>query len=226
MAPWLTIVVDKYIELGYSGTKSASFITQGMDWIQSAVGRVLDGVNALQAGFYGIRTAIDKVVSLTATGFDAMFSVVDATLSAMQALGGGMNATIDAAIAKSRNAIQGFRSGVQVFREEIEKAADDDWAKAKEKFNAIGKGGITVRKLVDDVEKAANERAKLAADKTKNFLNPGELNRKHEELKFAGAEAAGARAPITRRSHPRVCNSQHKSSSPTSGSPPTTPARP
>ena len=63
LSPYLTLIVDKYYQFSYAGTKSASFISQSMEWVTSAVGLVVDTVLTLKTAWDGVRLVFDGLVA-------------------------------------------------------------------------------------------------------------------------------------------------------------------
>ena len=77
LAPFLTKVIDMYTEWGYSGTKSESWISQGMEWVTTGLGWAVDGVTALQTAFHAVNAVVAEMVSYFLAGIDEMLSGVD-----------------------------------------------------------------------------------------------------------------------------------------------------
>jgi hypothetical protein len=63
LSPFITELIDRYIEWGYQGTKSASFIAQGTEWVVAGLGRVLDIVNVVQGGFNLAASAASQYIA-------------------------------------------------------------------------------------------------------------------------------------------------------------------
>ncbi len=193
LAPYLTFVIEKYTEWGYAGTKSADKIAQGMNLVKTTVEYVAEGVNVLSVAFYAYRTAADMTISAVAAGFGLLLEGIQAVIQGTQALAGGMNATLDAALQATSDKIASFGAGVKAFREEMEKAAKVDFKNAADAFNNIGKPGKQVRNLLDEFEAGAKARAQKAANNNAKFIEPGELRHNIEPTKFAATMERGSK---------------------------------
>ncbi len=196
VAPFLTLVIEKYTEWAYQGTKSADFLARGIDIIVGSLGVAIDAVNVLSTAFYGIRSVVDKVVESSAASFAFLLDGVIAVVKSIADATKGWSVGLDAALSDIQTRITGFNDGVKSFRDNMEAAAKVDFSKAGASFNLIGKGGAQVRKLVDEIESEADKRGKIAADKKAAFINPGDLNPKQIAIGFAsaGAEAGSKEA--------------------------------
>jgi hypothetical protein len=175
ISPYIVKVIDLYMEWGYSGAKSASFVSQGVDWVTTGLGYAVDGVNVLKGAFYGLRSAITEIFSFFAAGFDKMVE----------------------GITWLSNKIPGVaieNTGLyKTLSEELHRLAKEDFAAAGDAFNAIGKGGQTARRLVDDIQGGANKRATDEAAKNKSFNAAGAMHTKEDEPRFAGAADLGSK---------------------------------
>ena len=54
LSPYIKTLTDQYLEWGYSGAKSASFVTQGMEWVVKGTGLAVDAFHGLSTVFYAI----------------------------------------------------------------------------------------------------------------------------------------------------------------------------
>ena len=175
LSPYITLVIDKYMEWGYSGTKSASFITQGMEWVVSGIGLVIDTVNVLKAGFWGLLAAGDLVASGMVTSFQLVGMTID---------------RISVALGQSSLGLGDF---FQSFNAQIQKNMADHINLSKEAIEKVGQGKKVIRDLVDDVQGAAQARAEKAAKKGAGFIAPGAIGAKPDEQKFASAIEMGSK---------------------------------
>lgn len=175
LSPYIVKVIDLYMEWGYSGTKSASFLSQGIDWITTGLGFAVDAVNVLKGAFYGLRSAITEIFSYFAAGFDKM---VDGIVWLANKIPGV--AIESTGLYKSLS-------------EDLHRLAKDDFIAAGDAFNSIGKGAHTVRQLVDEIQGGATKRATDEAAKNKSFNAAGAIHGKEDEPKFAGAVELGSK---------------------------------
>ena len=195
LAPYLTLIIEKYTEWGYAGQKSATWIAKGMAIVEQVMGVVVDSVNVLAGAFYSLRTVVDAVIAGITEGFVLLLDGVKIVLEGMQKIdemfgnGGMWGAAIGGAIKD----LDGFTDGVKTFRDEMEKAAGVDLGKAMKAFGDVGAGHKMIKDLVDKFEAEANGRAEKAAKKGANFIAPGELNAKIEPVKFASAVESGSK---------------------------------
>jgi hypothetical protein len=193
IAPYIELVIEKYTDWAYQGTKSADFISRGMGIVQQAIGYVLDAVNILGAGFYGFRSIVDTVIAANAAGFELLLSGIQMVLQGVASIAGTVSASAAAAIEGISSKIDTFKGGVTAFKEEMDKASQVDFRKSVAAFNDIGKGGATVKKIMDDIQKDATDRAKIAAKKGADFINPGDITPKHQDIKLASAAESGTK---------------------------------
>jgi hypothetical protein len=175
VAPIITELIEKYLEWGYSGTKSADFVAQGMDWVVKGLGLAVDGVNFLKAAFYGVQAVITTMFEGFATGIDSMLK----------------------GIAELVERFTGFKMEVTDFFKDwaagLDKAAAAQIDVAAKAWNQIGKGGQQVRKLVNEIDEAAFKRAQLAAGKAGAFVAPGAMKIAPEKPAFAAAAELGSK---------------------------------
>jgi hypothetical protein len=162
LSPVIVELIDRYVEWGYSGTKSASFVSQGMDWVVSGVGKAVDASYVFVSVFHAIEAAIGKMVG---TFLGAMETMVSAAAWVERKLGTkhGMFGMME-----------GFSGGLSKGFKDF---GADEWAKAQEAWAKVGAGQQTVRKLVDDVKMGATERAAAAVGKAEQFNAAGALSK-------------------------------------------------
>ncbi len=168
LAPFITELIERYLEWGYSGAKSASFVAQGLDWVVKGIGLAVDGVNLLKVAFYGVQSIISEMFSVFATGIDKMLS------------------GIEWLVEKVSGVKVEFGDFFKNWSADLEKLSKTQAEAGIAAFGQIGKGGENVRKLVDDITGKANEKAKIAAGKTADFAKPGDINANKVQPAFAG----------------------------------------
>lgn len=176
LSPFIVELIDRYVEWGYQGTKSASFVTQGLDWVTTGLGYAIDGVNLLKAAFYGVQSIIAGLFSYFVSGIEKMIRAISDLLEAVGLAG---------------PAIGDF---FHDWSDDLERLAAQQVKAGKEAFEKVGKGHQTARNLVDDIQQGASSRAAAEVAKNQAFIAPGALHsEKNEPPKFAGAVELGSK---------------------------------
>ena len=174
LSPFITELATQYEEWGYSGQKSASFITQGVDWITKGLGFAVDGVNVLTSAFHGVNAVVAEMVSYFLSGIEKMLGAIDwmaKKFGKESALGGSMKELIDA----------------------WDVVGGKEYESMTRAWANVGKGHETVRNYVDDIQSRATERASTADKKASGFTTPGMISSAPETPKFAGAAELGSK---------------------------------
>jgi hypothetical protein len=175
LSPFITELIDRYIEWGYQGTKSASFVSQGMDWVVTGFGYAVDAANVFKAIFHAINMAIAEMVSYFLAGIEHMLEGID---------------WVAKKLGKDSDLASSMRGWSQGFEDTAVKELDA----AQSAWEAIGKGHQTVRTLVDDIQKGAQNRAATEVAKSNVFNAPGALSTsKEEKTTFGGAFELGSK---------------------------------
>jgi hypothetical protein len=175
LAPFVTEVSDQFTTWMMSGTKSTSFIAQGVDWVVSALGGVADVVQVVMTGFYSLRSVFDTFVSLAIEGVDTLIK--------------GFGWLYEKLTGTKLELTDFFGDWSKL----MEKAAGDDLNKA---MATMGDKWAhqTVRTFVDDLQVAAGNRATFNAQKAQGFAAAGAIEHpKVIETKFAGATELGSK---------------------------------
>jgi hypothetical protein len=195
LSPFISELVNRYIDWGYKGTKSASFITQGMDWVTSAIGRTIDGVHFLEGVFYSLQSAVSKILSKIAGGIDQVVAALDSILNstASKLLAPELNFVWSLQSANVKKAVAENAEFFRDWSKDLDRVSKEEAESAAKHFAQVGQGTGTARKLIQDVENAAQERAKAQSDKSDLFNAPGGVHTKLEAPKFAGAAELGSK---------------------------------
>ncbi len=206
LAPYITYVTEKYLDFGYAGTKSATFIARGLDLVQTGMGYVLDVINVGRAAWYGLQSAVTGMFEAQAKGIQMVLQgwnwIIDklATAAEWMAKFTGQSAEAAKAIGdavRGGPVGRGSKAAEEFFAnwtEELDRVRKEQIGKATEAFNNVGGGKATITNLMDEFVGKANERAKGAADKSKAFVAPGALaHEKVEAQKFGGALDLGSK---------------------------------
>ncbi len=193
LAPFLTVVIEKYTEWAYESGKTTSFIANGMSIVVASIGYAMDAVNIFSTAFFGIRSVVGFVVASVATGFEGILEVVSTAISALSEVAGLLSDGAKSLFQKAAVQIDGFADKVKDFRGEMVKASNTDFDKAAKSFEQIGKGGDNVRKLVEQIELEANKKAQITANNKAGFITPGAVNAKIPDIAFAGAVESGTK---------------------------------
>lgn len=175
ISPYIVKVIDLYMEWGYSGAKSASFVSQGVDWVTTGLGYAVDAVNLFKTAFYGVQSVITEVFSYFADGIDKMVHGI---------------AYLVEKVTGSKLEIGSF---FKDWSEDLHRLAGEQFDAAGKAFNSIGKGHQTVRQLVDEIQGGATKRATDEAAKNESFNMAGELHKKEDEPKFGAAAEFGSK---------------------------------
>jgi hypothetical protein len=174
LSPFIVELTDRYIEWGYQGTKSASFVAQGMDWISAASGRALDGFHGFKTVFHLIEMAIGEMVSYFLAGIEHMLEGIDW-------------------VAKKLGKDSDLASTMRGWSQGFEDAAIQHLDAAESAWEKVGKGHEIVRKLVNDVQRGANVRASVQVQQQGSLIG-GALSKEHQEkVGFGGAFELGSK---------------------------------
>jgi hypothetical protein len=177
VAPIMTELIDRYLEWGYAGTKSNSFVSRSMEWVVKGVGFAIDAVNVLKTAFHSVESTMAQMVSYLLSGVEA---IVKGFAYLFEKITGSKlelsNTLADLATAFQKVAVA-----------ELD-AADAAWKN-------VGAGQAVAHNLVDDIQKGAFDRAKGAAEKAKDFSAPGAFHSEKEagDKKFGGALELGSK---------------------------------
>jgi hypothetical protein len=178
LAPFITELTDRYVEWGYQGSKSASFISQGMDWVVTGIGLSTDAVNGFLAAWYALSAGSTKVVA-------GMLDQISHLGSAWDWFVGKGNG--------QQHQLMGADS-LKAFADSMKATGAEQAEAASKHFAEIGAGVGNTRKLVDDIVRGANARAEMKVNESTLFNAPGALSRKPEEkTTFSGALDLGSK---------------------------------
>ncbi len=181
IAPYLTLVIDKYMEWAYSGERSANFIGKAMEWVATGIGLVIDAIEIGKTVFY----------SLGVIGGAAIMGL----LMPLHAVDIAIGSIMEALTGKSSQSYFGM------FWEELAKQVDDSAKKLEESVGRVGKGGETIRNMMADFRGKADARAKIKAEEANKFIEPGDIDpnaagaKKHhnKDKMFGGAFEFGSK---------------------------------
>jgi hypothetical protein len=205
LAPYITYVTEKYLEFGYGGAKSSTFIARGLDMIQGGLGYVLDVINELKAAWYAAQSAATLFVEANVKVIEHLLNqwnwVIDkmATVAQWMAKIAGKSAEAQKAVGDSiRNSgfAQGGKGAEDFFKtygEDLDRLRKEQWKNATDAFDKVGSGKATITNLMDEFNAAANRRAEAAAGKGNAFVHPGRIAAKVEPTKFAAATDFGSK---------------------------------
>jgi hypothetical protein len=175
LAPFITELTNRYIEWGYQGTKSADFVSQGMDWVVKGFGLAVDAANVFKSIFHAINMAVAEMVSYFLAGIEHMLEGIDW-------------------VAKKLGKDSDLASSMKGWSQGFEDVAVQELDAAKAAWDQIGKGHETVRNLVDNIKRGADARAGEMVTKENAFNAPGVLSKKAEEkTTFGGALELGSK---------------------------------
>jgi hypothetical protein len=194
LAPYLTLIIEKYTEWAYASDKSTSFIATGMNTVVNVIGVVVDSINVLGTAFYGLRGVITMAIAGIMDLLQGFVATLQQTMYTVATAVGYLSTSARDSIDNAAKSLDGFRTIIQLSSEEMDKAARTDFSKAADSFKSIGSGAERIKTLMNDINTAANERAQIAAKKGAEFIHPGELHDKHEPLKFGAATELGTKA--------------------------------
>jgi hypothetical protein len=187
LSPYLTAAIESLLSWGASGTTAGQLIKQGMDWAATAIGIVVDAVHVLEAGFYTIKAVAGIIAQAIVFDFKFILEGVNSVISAGAKLASYFNSDLANALTSVEAAIDKFADGVGEYQKEIAENTKKDWAAAADAIGKVGKGRETVKGVMDAIESSATDRAKKAAEKANQFVEPGALVMKHQEVKFSAA---------------------------------------
>ncbi len=182
MAPYITAAADQFMKFQNTGTGMGSAITQAIDWISIAIGKMGDAWQDM------------KLVFLS-----AQISITEGLISMIKNFPGFAEG-----MTKVTNALAGTQNSVEDFK----RTWLEDLGRMKEaQEKTFGKEGAktpfseTVRKIKDDIEKAAGERAKFNVDKSNAASGgpAGELTPRLATTSFASASESGTAAAYSAR---------------------------
>jgi hypothetical protein len=175
LAPFVTAIADQFTAWMMSGTKTTSYLAQGVDWVTSAIGGLADVGQVAMTAFYGLRSVFDDVFGLALQGIDKL----------IQGFG-----WLFEKITGTKLELTTFFAD---WGELMHKAGDADAAKG---MQLMGQKWAheTVRTFVDDLQASAQQRATFNAQKSAGFATAGALEHpKVVETKFAGATEMGSK---------------------------------
>jgi hypothetical protein len=177
LSPWITEVATQFIDWAKSGVDAGSYVSQALDWVASGIGFIMDGVQFLQMGWYGLKGVVEAIFS-------------------------GWLYMIDLAI-KGVNTLSHYLTGTDIITTNFAKEMADQLSKdAKGDFAKVGElwgkdwAHTTVRTLVDEVQIGAGSRAVRAVDQAVKFRGgrtDDEIERQtKEKLSFGKAMELGS----------------------------------
>jgi hypothetical protein len=171
LAPWITEVATRFMGWVKDATQGSSYIAQGLDWITTGVGYAADGVQLLTVAWYGVKGALEAVLS-------GWLYMIDKAIKGVTAL---------------LNLLPGVHIEATNFVGDMAKymdgAAQADFAKAKMTWSKDWAHNA-VRDLVDDVKTGANGRAVEAVKTAKKFRGTGG----DDEIEMSGKKSAAIKA--------------------------------
>jgi hypothetical protein len=175
LAPFVTAIADQFVAWMTSGTQTASYLAQGVDWITTAIGGLADVAQLFATGFYAIRSVFDSVFGAALEGIDLLIK--------------GFGWLIEKITGTHLELTTFFKDWSDL----MGKAADADMSKAM-KMSGDKWAHETVRTFVDDLQAAATNRATFNAQKSQGFATAGALEHpKIIETKYAGATELGSK---------------------------------
>ena len=131
------MAADRFTQFATSAIKGGSFASQAMDWVVSGLGMATDGANFLKAAFYAINASIAEMVSFFLSGIDKMLAGVDWLVEKVTGTKTSLGGTL------------------KDWSTAFETVAIQELGKAEKAWSNIGKGKVTVRNLVDDIQAGA-----------------------------------------------------------------------
>lgn len=206
LAPVITMIIEKYMEWGYSGTKSADWIRAGIDSVISGMGLVVDAINVVKTAeialtHVGVMLWSDMLLGI-GKAIEAWNWFLEKVAQAREAyawLVGDSEAQQKAEGDAIRNSAlsQGSKNLENYFKswsEEANKFGDALADEMGKTFAKIGQGGDMLRGMWGKFSMEATLKASAAAGKSAGFITPGKLSRqKIEPTKFAGAADLGSK---------------------------------
>ena len=140
LSPFIVKAIDEYIEWGYQGTKSASFVAQGMGWVVTSTGLVVDAVNSLKGAWYGLQGFVTGAITGWIQLLGKFVDACDALLSKLGVVHTGWKELSDS---------------LKVTADVMGDKAKDLFDKSAKAFDKVGSGAETTRKLIDDIQRGA-----------------------------------------------------------------------
>ncbi len=169
-------LANQYEEWGYSGTRSASFVTQGMEWVTKAIGFGIDAVHVFEGAWASVQTASSLFFSTFLKGTAAVLEA----LEWIQHKTGNVRFTAGSEDLKKMAAdMQGF--------------AENKAFKAMFAFGHVGQGQGVARTLVDDIQRHATDRAAIQDRRDLGFTMPGAIQGGEGTHKLAAAAEFGSK---------------------------------
>ena len=153
-------MIEKYTEWGYAGTKSASWISQGMEWVVSGISLVVDTVAVLETAWHEMFAVAGKVAELLVGSFESVVQAAQAVVGVVASVAGGLNESLGATFTGMKDQLGEVVDAAKEYREAIAKNTLASVESANAAFNKIGQGARQTRQLVDEIQGAATERAK------------------------------------------------------------------
>lgn len=195
LAPYLTLIIDKYMEWGYSGTKSADFITRGIDMITTGLGYVLDVINSVKVAWYMLQTpvtwlgeVIGRVISAVIDQFTSLITKIGDGVAALARMAGASEDTVNRIKGSFKGAIAGSglneaKGFMDAWSDEMNNSLKSQVAAMGKAWDNVGRGKDTVRNLLGEFSAAADQRAKQAVLKSTAFAAPGMIHGAEDKSK-------------------------------------------